>query len=61
MYPAVFKPDAVNGLSPEEVTLAEYLKMAEVQTPEERGNKGGKGKYGGEDAEGSSYATSIIG
>jgi arylsulfatase A len=26
VYPAVFKPDAANGLSPEEVTIAEYLK-----------------------------------
>jgi len=26
VYPAVFKPDAVNGLSPNETTIAEYLK-----------------------------------
>lgn len=26
VYPSVFKPDAVNGLHPEEVTIAEYLK-----------------------------------
>lgn len=26
VYPSVFKPDAVNGLDPKEVTIAEYLK-----------------------------------
>jgi len=26
VYPSVFKPDAANGLSPEEITIAEYLK-----------------------------------
>ena len=32
VYPGVFKPDAVNGLSPEEKTLAEFLKEKNYAT-----------------------------
>jgi len=51
VYPAVFKPDAVNGLRPEEVTIAEYLKMMDVNIDEREGNV--DFDFG--------YATSIVG